>query len=362
MNILMFSWRGHGHPLSGGAEQTTIAHASAWAKAGHKVTLFTSNFFGARRVEYIKGVRIIRQGDQFFMVKIYAMLWYLFKNKENFDLVVDEFHGIPFFTPLYVRTKKLGFIHEISQKVWSLNYWPKPFNLIPAVIGRIGEPWVFRLLYKSIPFMTVSKSTKKDLEKFGIKNVTVINNGVTLPEKLPKNLKEKTFSIIYLGSLAKDKGIEDGIIAFKKFYETNKDCQMWIVGNCDSNYLLNLKQIAKDFPITFLGYVSESEKFNLLSRAHVLLNPSIHEGWGLVNIEANSCGIPVVGYDVSGIRDSVVNGKTGLLVEEKNINQLADAIYKIKMGLINGGECKKWASKFTWSKSTSNSLKFIKSL
>ncbi|MDP1743835.1 MAG: glycosyltransferase family 4 protein, partial [Candidatus Amesbacteria bacterium] len=231
MNILILSWRGPGHPSAGGAEQSTWQHATGWVKAGHEVTLLTAAFVGCQPKETKDGVNILRLGDQFIGVRLVAFFWYWFGKHPKIDLVVDEFHGIPFFTPVWVfKSKILAYIHEIAGPVWHLNPWPRPFNLIPAIIGKYGEPWMFRLLYKNIPFMTVSNSTKEDLQKFGVKNITVIHNGVTLPKKLPKLDKEKIFTVIYLSALAKDKGIEDAIKVFNLLKTQIKNIQFWVVG------------------------------------------------------------------------------------------------------------------------------------
>src|SRR6266498_3127303 len=110
MNILIFSWRGPKHPNAGGAEISTHEHAKGWVKAGHRVTLFTSYFPNSKKEEVIDGIEVKRYGRQMFGVQWEAFVWYLFKPHEKFDLVIDEFHGIPFFTPLYVKVKKMGFI------------------------------------------------------------------------------------------------------------------------------------------------------------------------------------------------------------------------------------------------------------
>lgn len=364
MNILIFSWRGPGHPNAGGAEIVTHEHAKAWVKADHGVTLFTSIFPGAKSEEIIDGVKIIRRGGDIFGVHIAALFWYLFGQHPKFDLVVDEFHGIPFFAPLYVRAKKLGFIHEVAQKVWSFNPWPKPFNLIPAVIGKIGEPLVFKWLYRQVPFMTVSESTKKDLEFFGVKKVTVVYNGVNLPGKLPHVAKDKVFTVIYLSALAKDKGIEDAIKAYKLIKKEIVNSQFWIIGKGESSYIKYLKHLA---PKTrFFGYVSELKKYELLAKSHVLIFPSIHEGWGLVIIEAASVGTPTVAYRVSGVKDAVSDKRTGLLSDQPQPQNLANLVIK----LVNNpnlyqkmqNECVVWSKKFGWNKSNKLSLKLIENL
>lgn len=372
MNILIFSWRGPGHPNAGGAEISTHEHAKGWIKFGHQVTLFTSYYKGAKKDEIIDGVKIIRSGRQFLGVQVEAFKWYLFGNHPEYDLVVDQFHGIPFFTILYVRTKILSFIHEVAKEVWVLNPGSKMFFRISGILGMLLEPYVFKIFYRNIPFMTVSQSTKKDLVGWNIppKNITVIENGITKPllKVLPKKEIKKT--VIYLGALAKDKGIEEALDVFSRLNKSYDDYQFWIVGKADSAYLKGLRTKCKILSIEqnvkFWGFVNEQKKFELLSRAHVLLNPSIREGWGLVNIEANSVGTPVVAFDVPGCCDSVKNGKTGFLVKAGDNEALSGSLIKLlkekKVYEVFRKNSIDWANNFSWEKSGKKSLQLIKSL
>jgi len=66
--------------------------------------------------------------------------------------------------------------------------------------------------------------------------------------------------------------------------------------------------------VVFTGRVSEQEKHRLLCAAWLLVHPALIEGWGIVVAEAAIRGTPAVGFDVPGLRDSVVSGQTGLLV------------------------------------------------
>ena len=75
--------------------------------------------------------------------------------------------------------------------------------------------------------------------------------------------------------------------------------------------------------VVFTGRVSEEEKHRLLCSAWLLLHPALIEGWGIVITEAAIRGTPAIGFDVPGLRDSVVNGQSGLLV--KNAGQFASA-------------------------------------
>lgn len=362
MNILILSWRGPGHPQAGGAEQVTYQHAKGWLGTGNKVTLFTSYFKGAKREETENDIRIIRRGDQFFGVKLQAFKWYWFENKEKFDLIVDEFHGLPFFTPLWAyNVKKLAFIHEVAQKVWALNPWPWPFNKIAAFLGKIGEPWIFKLFYKKTPFMTVSQSTKDDLKTWGIRDVTVIPNGVLLPKKLPKISKEKDFTLIFLSALARDKGVEDAIAVFNIIKQKIPNAKFWIVGKSYPKYVKYLQNLCPE--AKFWGYVTESKKFELLAKAHLLVFPSAHEGWGLVIIEAGSVGTPAVAYKVSGVKDAIINGKTGMMVDHHTPRALVNLIMKLnkdrRLLFRLGDNAKKWSKNFSWDKSIQESLKLL---
>src|SRR3989344_4669413 len=143
MNILVFSWRDPKHPMAGGAEQVMHEHMKGWVNAGHTVTLFSSAFNGAPPEEKVDGVKVIRKGYQLLGVQIYAFFWYLFSDHPKFDLVVDQFHGLPFFTPLYVRSPKLAVLQEVAKEVWLLNHLQKPLNLIIGWAGYLTEPFFF---------------------------------------------------------------------------------------------------------------------------------------------------------------------------------------------------------------------------
>lgn len=367
MNILLLSWRGPGHPHAGGAELSTHEHAKGWVKAGHCVILFTSSYAGAKKEEAVDGVNIIRRGSQIFGVHWEAFRWYLFGSHPKFDLVIDQFHGVPFFTPLYVKEKKLAFIHEVTKEVWKLNPWPWPFCLGPRILGPIIEPLIFKLFYRNVLFMTVSESTKKDLTQWGIpkNNVTIIHNGFKSPN-YPKYKKESKKTIIYLGALSKDKGIEDALQIFSILNKTNPDFQFWVVGKGESHYLKKLRlqtiKLKLDKKIKFWGFVGNRKKFELLARAHLLVNPSVREGWGLVVIEAASVGVPTVAYNVAGLKDSVIDGKTGLLCDTKpkalasKIQYLLD---KEKLYQSLSANCLKWSREFSWEESVNISLKLL---
>jgi glycosyltransferase involved in cell wall biosynthesis len=106
--------------------------------------------------------------------------------------------------------------------------------------------------------------------------------------------------------------------AFEVIIGELPDAQLWVVG--DGYMMEKLKAMAHEmFPnsanVTLFGRQSTANKLDLMSRAHVLLVPGVREGWGLVVTEASAMGTPAVAYDVPGLRDSVIDGNTGILVQ-----------------------------------------------
>jgi glycosyltransferase involved in cell wall biosynthesis len=370
MNILVMSWRDPKHPLAGGAEQVDHEHHKGWIAAGHSVTLFSSVFPGAKKTEEIDGVKIIREGNQILWVQIAAFVWYLFQQHEDFNLVVDEFHGIPFFTPLYIRKPKMAVLQEVAREVWLKNDLHFPLNFIFGYLGYYLEP-VFFSLYKNIPFMVGSNSAKIELSKMGIKKskIEVVPHGIVLdkPAKLP--LKEKINTVVFLGALAKDKGIEDAIRTFE-ILNNQADWRFWIIGKGGEDYVSYLKKLCKKYDIfektRFWGFVSQKEKFILLSKSKIMINPSLLEGFGLVNIEANSVTTPVVSYNSPGLTDSVKDGVSGVIVDNNSPEGLAIEVSKIindeklYKKLQDGGV--NWSKKFNWKESRELSLALVERL
>lgn len=367
MNILIFSWRDNKHPNAGGAEQVVHEHAKGWVAAGHKVIHFSSKIDGLSKSETIDGIEFVRAGYQYLGVLVAGFFYYL-QNKKKIDLVIDEFHGVPFFTPFYIRKRKLAVVQEVARKVWLLNPLPKPWNWIIGVVGFLGEPFVF-LLYKKTPFMVGSNSAKDDIIKMGIppSNITIVPHGVIIPKIFTLPAKEKIKTIVYLSKLSKDKGIMDALKCFSILDKTGI-WQFWVVGKTETkDYLKFIKKQVKKMhfknTIKFWGFVTEENKFDILAKAHILINTSIHEGWGLVNIEANSVGTPAVAYKVAGIIDSVKNGVSGILCTENSQENMANEIddllndqkryEQLSKGAIS------WSKNFTWEKSRKLSLKLL---
>jgi glycosyltransferase involved in cell wall biosynthesis len=132
--------------------------------------------------------------------------------------------------------------------------------------------------------------------------------------------------LIFVGRLVRSKLPEHAILAFEHVKSVLPKARLWIVGD---GYLKPKLQRKVGDGVTFFGRVPEGVKFELLRRAHVLLAPSVREGWGISIIEANAMGTPAVGYSVPGLRDSIIDGVTGILVPPKDALAMGIAAERI---------------------------------
>jgi len=335
MRILIFNWRDINNPSGGGAEILTHEMASRWVARGHEVTQFSGEYPGCKATEKLDGVEIIRKGNPdiralFHSVHWAAFLWYRSLDRSAFDVVIDEIHGIPFFTPWYTHGKKIALICEVAN-----NLWYELFGRLIGFLGRTIEKYYLDHTYKRIRFLTISPSTEHDLITHGIskQNITVLPMGLTIPMGVRNATKQKNPTIIIVGRLHRSKGIEDAIDAVGELVSEYPNITLWIVGRGDKEYTDYLHGYVKTRVLTkniqFKGFVSEKEKFHLLAQAHIVVSPSMKEGWGLTIPEAAYVGTPAVVYNSEGLRDVVKNGKTGIICDRNTSLELAKNIGRL---------------------------------
>ncbi len=321
MNILLLNWRDPKNPRAGGAEYVTLEHAKAWVKQGHKVTWFASGFSAATQEDVVDGVAIVRRGNS-ISVFIHALFYY-FKNQKNIDVIVDQVHGIPFFSVLYADKPVILFIHEVAGHIWRVMYtWSIWW------IGQLLER-MYLWMYRNTPVWTDAPSTAEELVRLGIprRHCVAIPCPIANPVLGVRPKKNTVPTFIFVGRLVRMKRVEDILTALKDIVHVLPKSQLWIVGEGDRAYTSWLVARAKSLGIyrhvTWYGRVSEKKKLALLRSSHVLLHASVKEGWGLVVLEAASQWTPSVVYRIPGLVDTVKDGKTGIVVSSNTPSDLA---------------------------------------
>jgi glycosyltransferase involved in cell wall biosynthesis len=213
----------------------------------------------------------------------------------------------------------------------------------------------------NVPTVTISESTRRDLLDLGFKKVFVIPPGLNFISLSEIQEKEEYPVVVYAGRLKKAKRPDHAIRAFKIVKEKLPNAELWVIG--DGPFRKDLERIAED-GVKFFGKLPNEERRRLLARAWVLVNPSVREGFGLNVLEAYALGTPCIAYNVAGLRDSIIDGRTGLLVKEDgNVERLAEVIIRVledkilrKMLSVNAIEHSK---NFNWDKTAQELEKIL---
>ena len=280
-------------------------------QSGNRVEWFTAAFPGGALEELIDGVSVVRRGRQ-WTVHAHAIWHYRGRMKNRFDVVIDEINTIPFFTPLWAGVPRFVLIWQLARQVW---WYESRFPL--NAIGYILEPLYLRV-YRRTPAFTFSASTAADLRGLGFRGeINVVPPGIE-PIIVDNHRKATEPTFIYVGRLAASKRVHEIIRAFAIFRAENGAGQLELIGDGSQEYVHRLDSEAKNLGIDSnvhrTGWLKGDAKYQRMAEAHALLMASAREGWGLVVTECNACGTPAVVYDVPGLRDSVRDMETGIVV------------------------------------------------
>lgn len=360
MKVLVFNWRDHTHPWAGGAEVFLHEVARRWVHWGHQVTWLCGHHNRQSARDCIEGIEIVRRGG-IYSVYWHAALCYLFQLRGCFDVLLDSANGIPFFTPLFSTIPRIVMIHHVHHEVF---FRELPWYL--AHLANVLESRCMPLLYRHTPFVTVSESSRRALIRIGVPaaQISILHNGVDCSRYRP-GLKSETPLVVYLGRLRHYKSVDVAIRALPELVRVVPDLRLSIVGSGLAE--ASLRALAQELDVidhvSFHGYVSEAEKIRLLQQAHVVVNTSMKEGWGLTVLEANACGTPVVGADVAGLRDSVRHGKTGVLVPYGDSEALAKGMLDLLLNHAKrrqlGQNALAWAARFDWDRTAQRCLQLF---
>lgn len=234
-------------------------------------------------------------------------------------------------------------------------HWPFPhgfmgqvasfLNGAPLVVMSHGaefalarrKKWVRPFLRQSLRAADLcianSSDTGRQVRELSGRECTVLPYGTTVAPVSGSTAEKAKQRVLFTGRLIERKGLEYLLQAAPQILAQH-DVQFVITGNGDQrDRLVALRdQLGLQQQVTFAGFLSKEELQNEYSMCDVWVNPGIYDSWGdaeglgVGSIEAYNYGKPVIASAVGGIPDTVVHGKTGYLVPEKDSETLADAI------------------------------------
>jgi glycosyltransferase involved in cell wall biosynthesis len=296
-HVVFIAWRDLANPRAGGSEVLVDRLAAGMTARGDRVTLLC----GGPAAEH--GYRVVSSGGTYTQfLRAPATYW---RRLGDADLVVEVCNGMPFFSPLWCRRPLICLVNHMHTDLWRLRF-PGPV----AAAGRFAESRLMPWAHRDNLFLTVSNSTAGALRSVGVAEdrIRQICNGVVQPDPPAPRSPEPMF--LALGRLADYKRVD---LLLKLWNRVRPVVGGTLVIAGDGPERARIEALAGPGVIV-AGRVTEEDKHRLLCAAWLLLHPALIEGWGIVVAEAAIRGTPAVGFDVPGLRDSVVSGETGLLV------------------------------------------------
>ena len=331
-----------------------LRHQIMCLSRSHQVTGIVNDIHSeislSDEISIFRSIKIVREVSPFNDICAFFSLLKLFRN-EKFDLVysVTPKPGLLAMTASYLAKTPCR-IHIFTGQVW---------------VTRTGFS---RYLLKKIDYLISkfathiladSKSQKHYLINEKIVNLEKINviengsiSGVNLERFRPDintksmirnelKIADSEVVILFLGRLSRDKGIMHLVNAFMMLSQTHTFVRLMIVGPDEGEMMPEILTVLgnKRTMLSMIEFTKFPEHY--MNAADILCLPSYREGFGSVVIEAAAVGIPAVGSDIYGIRDSIQDGITGILFPAGNTQALYDALhvlivdksYRKKLGL-----------------------------
>jgi len=352
LRVLVLNERDSHHPRAGGAEIHVTEIFRRLATRGIEVTLVTSGFPNAEAETVDEGMRILRLGR----IRYYypRAVWYCAREtrRGHYDVVVECLNKLPYQSPVYSAVPVLAIAHHLfGDSAFLQVSWP-----VAATVWAMERtiPW----LYRRVPFVSISESTRDDLIARGVapEHIEVHHCGIRHPTIAAAGYAGRAPRVVYVGRLERYKQIDILLRAVARLVDRFPEVQIDIIGRgADRERLEGIAhEIGVDTRTHFVGFVSDDERDRLLNAARVCVFPSAKEGWGLTVIEANALGTPVVATDAPGLRDSVDEGRTGFLVPDGDVDAFASRIATFlgddALGSTFSAAALEWSRHFDWDR------------
>lgn len=353
--ILALNKRSWHHSKSGGSELNLEETLKRLAKRGHQVHLLTGSDEGRAKTEHDDSVSIRRVGFDhrfsppwnvvisYLTVSIY-FYWYLFRTSPDVVYTVNT----PLPWPVVTRRPRVAIFHHIAiDSFFDTHPFPQ------SLLGYVSQ-WLGVLREWNNPTVSVSPSTTEELVSRGHDPDTVyeVRNGLNL-EKYSPETESAIPRIVYVGGLERYKGV-DRIPKIHQDLQKMRDSPVHLdIAGRDGPVREKIVEYCEETDEAhYHGFVSEEKKINLLQSAWVFIAPSRMEGWGIAVLEANACGTPAVGSNVNGLRDSIRDEKTGLLVDGSETAlfaaQINDLLVHDQRRNTFARQARSWAEQHSW--------------
>ncbi|MBC7095413.1 glycosyltransferase family 4 protein [Thermococcus sp.] len=269
----------------------------------------------------------------------------------EWDYDIIDCQQFPYF-PCF-SSKVHSALRDIPLVITWHEFWKEYWKEYLGDMGTFGIQIEKSMRKLTSHHVSVSKLTQKRLHYIGVDS-TLIPNGIDL-EKIQRVKKSsQEYDVIFVGRLIKEKNVDMLLEATKLVKENVPDLKMLIIGEGPERD--NLTKLASKLElsrnVTFIGFLKDYEKLiAYMKSSKVFVLPSKREGFGIVALEANASGLPVItlDYPLNASKDLITHGYNGF-ISPPSPRSLAEYI---EISLFNGKKfkrnCIKNAERYDWN-------------
>jgi glycosyltransferase involved in cell wall biosynthesis len=341
------------HLCFGGVERRIIETTKRLQNQAD-ITVYSGTKAGFKKTASINGVSFVPyySTDRVFPLDNWFFNRSLAKKASGINADVYEAHtvsGYGFPKALEKQKIKKPFIHTIHG-VLADEYEQAKKEGYPSVRGRLANYFMHSLAkleeetaHNATLIVTISNYSVEKIQKcyhIDKSKVRIVPNGVDVEKFKPAGNSEETRRkfglgdepcVLFVGSLIPRKGLPFLVEAAKKIVKEKANTKFLIVGDgpLKNQLTISLEKANLLDNFLFMGNLKDDVLPAVYGCADVFVLPSIQEGQGIVLLEAQASGKPVVAFDAGGINETVQNDITGLLVERGSIDGLANALLKL---------------------------------
>jgi glycosyltransferase involved in cell wall biosynthesis len=331
LRVLFLISRDIRHPSNTGGDIGLWERAQYLVGEGHDVTVLASMFPGALSHESIDGIKVARAGgllSQWWR----TFLYYMTKGRGRYDVVVVEGFGgsrIPRLTPIYIREPIVTEWHQIHADLFAVQY---PRALVPA-LNLLERATAF--VHRNTIVMARTKEWKEAFPSIGFKTANIRVVPACIPEEWlvdhPANVAEP--KIVWLGKFRRYKCPDHAIRAMKEVVRAVPKARLVLAGfHDDRDYEAELRGLSTELglqhAVEFQFEIPSDQKRALLDSCRALVMTSAVEGFGIVVLEANGRGVPVIAS--TGVPEGAVqDGVNGLRYRFGDVAALAQEMIRV---------------------------------
>ncbi|MET0729386.1 MAG: glycosyltransferase family 4 protein [Acidimicrobiales bacterium] len=361
--IHILAWRDLEDPEAGGSEVHIDEVARRWAAAGIEITMRTSFAPGRSSETFRGGYRVIRKAGRYLVFPRATLSERLGRHGPS-DALVEVWNGMPFLSPAWYSGPRLVILHHVHAEMWGMVLPPTL-----AAAGNFIERRLAPILYRRSQVATLAESSRDELVhelRFSRDRVTVVPPGLherfrPAPDGEPHPRSAEPL-VVAVGRLVPVKRFDLLIRAAARAREQVPGLRLRILGEGYERDALEalVRQLDASDWVELPGRVDDEALVAAYRGAWLVASTSLREGWGMTLTEAAACGTPAVATRIRGHTDAVLDGRTGLLAEDADVEMalvtlLSEPARRAEMGRA----ARAHAGQLTWERTAHDLLQIL---